>query len=94
MLASGDGALFHAVVYFDWVQHAPGKTRRAIPARRQFGLEAAYHHGVQFLAIDPDASGETLVVQQFQQRGEALCVAIMGGRREEQFVLKVRSEAA
>src|SRR5712692_1178950 len=86
--------LLRVVVYFDGFQHAPGKTRRAIPARRQFGFETADHHRVQLFAVNLDPPGETLVVQQFQQRGKALGVAVMGCRREKQLVLKVGSEAA
>src|SRR2546430_694441 len=82
------------VINFDGFQLALWKTRCAIPARRQFGFEAADHDGVQLLAVDLDAPGETLVVQQFQQRGKALGVAVMGRRREKQLVLIVRSEAA
>src|SRR5207248_6723639 len=56
--------------------------------------EAADHHRVQLFAVDLDTPGETLVVQQFQQRGKAFGVAVMGRRGEKQLVLKVRSEAA
>src|SRR5207244_12003600 len=49
--------LLHAVVHLDGFQLALWETRRAIPARRQFGLEAADHHGVQLSALDLDPSG-------------------------------------
>src|SRR5713101_6238745 len=87
-------AFLHAVVHLDGLQHALWKTRRTIPARRQFRFEAADHHRVQLFAVDLDPPGETLVVQQFQERGKALGVAVMGRRREKQLVLKVRREAA
>src|SRR5207244_1385881 len=73
--------------------HALWETRCAIPASRQFGFEAADHDGVQLFAVDLNAPGEALVVQQFQQRGKALGVAVMGRRGEKELVLKVRSEA-
>src|SRR5258708_4092479 len=75
-------------------RHPPRETRCAIPARRQFGFKAADHDGVQLFAVNLDPPGETLVVQQFQERGKALGVAVMGRRREKQLVLKVRREAA
>src|SRR5712692_7665911 len=86
--------LLRAVIHLDGFQQPPGKARHAIPARRQFGFKAADHDGVQLFAVNLDPPGETLVVQQFQERGKALGVAVMGRRREKQLVLKVRREAA
>ena len=40
------------------------------------------------------AAGEALVVEQLEQRGEALRVAVVRRRREEQPVLEVRRELA
>ena len=40
------------------------------------------------------APGETLVIQQFQQSGEALAIAVVRCGREEELVLKVWREAA
>ena len=46
------------------------------------------------VAVGRDAAGEALVVEQFQQRGEALRVAVVRRGREEQLVLEVRRERA
>ena len=44
------------------------------------------------LAVRVDAPGEALVVEQLQQRGERLLVAVVRGRGQEQPVLEVRRE--
>jgi hypothetical protein len=41
-----------------------------------------------------DTPGETLVIQQFQQSGEALAIAVVRRGREEEFMLEVWREAA
>ncbi len=89
-----DRSLFRRILHFERFKHAPGEARRAIPARRQLRLEAAYHHGLQLLAVNPDAAREALAVQQFQQGGKALGIAVMGRGREEKLVLEVRRDPA
>ena len=56
------------------------------------GLQAADHHPGQVLLVGLDASGEPLVVEQFQERRERFLEAVVRRRGEEEPVLEVRRE--
>ena len=58
----------------------------------QIALEATNHHLTQLFFIGQDVSGEALVVQQLQQRGEGFRVAVVRSCGEEQAMLEVRAD--
>ena len=61
-------------------------------------FESSDHDGIplphELLGIGGHATGEPLVVEQFEQGGEALGVAVVRGGREEEFVLEVGGQQA
>ena len=57
-------------------------------------LEPADHDRAELLdAADRDAAGEALGVEDLQKGGEAVAMAVVGGRREEQAIFEARSDA-
>jgi hypothetical protein len=57
-------------------------------------LEPADHDRAQLLdAADRDAAGEALGVEDLQEGREAVAVAVVGGRGEEQAILEARGDA-
>ena len=55
-------------------------------------LQPADHHGVPRRVVDGDAAAELLRVQHLEEGGEAVGVAVVGGRREEELVLEPGGE--
>ena len=94
VLAEGgvDGLLLLRVGDFQRLQHPLREPGRAVPLRRQLGLEPAHHDRIKLLAVGLGATGETLVVEQFEQGGEDFRVAVVRRGRQEQLVLKVRGQ--
>ena len=82
------------VMHLDRIDDALWVAGSAIPARRQFALEPAHHHGGQLLGVGPDATRETLVVEQLEQRRKGLGIPVVRGGREEQLVLEMRRNGA
>src|SRR5262249_54798672 len=62
---------------------------QTVPLWRKLALEAADHDRGELVAVRHDPTGEPLVVQHLQQGGEALRIAVVRGRREEEAVLEV-----
>jgi hypothetical protein len=60
----------------------------------QVALQATDHHLTQLLFVGEDVSGETLVVQQLQQRGEGFGVAVVRRGCQKQPMLEVRTDRA
>ena len=73
---------------------ALGKSPAAIPAQLEFGLHAPNHDGIELVAVRCHGAGKTLAVEQLQQGGEALAVAVVRGGGKEQLVLEMRAERA
>lgn len=84
-------ALFRRVGDFERLQGAPGVQGIAVRID-QIALQATDHHLTQALFVWEDVARETLVVEQFQQRGERLGVAVVWSRRQEQAMLEVRAD--
>jgi hypothetical protein len=67
------------------------EARRAVGVGRQLvaqlPLEPPHEHPGQLLGTRVDAAGEALRVEQLEQGGEALPVAVVRGGRQEQAVL-------
>ena len=74
--------LFVGIGHFQVLDHPLGKAPAAIPAQLEFGLHAPNHDGFQLVAVRRHGTGETLVVEQFQQGGEALPVAVVRAWRK------------
>ena len=86
------GPLLVGVRNLDRLQHPLREPGRAVPLRRQLRLQAPHHDRVELLAVGRRAAGEPLVVEQFEQRREALRVAVVRRGGQEQLVLEVRHE--
>ena len=71
-----------------------GEAPAAVPAQFQLRLHPPNHDGIQLIAVGGDGTGEALAVEQFQQSGKALPVAVVGGGGEEQLVLEMRGQQA
>src|SRR5437762_2331978 len=69
--------LGEGVVDLQVSQAAHRKAGAAVPAWRQLTLEPTHHHPCQLLLSRLDSAGETLVVEQLQQRSERLQVAVV-----------------
>ncbi len=67
---------------------APGVQRISLGIH-QVCLQPPHHDLRELLLVRQDVLGETLVVEQLEQRGEGLRVAVVWGRGEEQVVLEV-----
>src|SRR2546422_10575817 len=78
-----DIALLLGICNGDGIDGTLWEARRAIPFLRQFRFQAAYHDRVQLFVLWLHASSETLVVQQFQQSGAALAIAVVRRVMEE-----------
>ena len=79
---------------FERLNNALREAWRAVPARGEFTLEPAHHHGGELLRARGNAARESLVIKEFEQRGERFLVAVVRCGREEQLVLEVRREHA
>lgn len=55
----------------------------------QIALQTADHHLTKTIFVGEDVARETLVVEQFQQRGERLGVAVVRRRGQEETMLEV-----
>ena len=71
---------FLGVSDFQVPDHALGEAAATIPAQLQFRLHAPHHHRFQLGAIRGHGTGEALVIQEFQQGGEAFPIAIVRRR--------------
>ena len=80
--------------HFQRLHPALGKPGLPVPAFLQFRLHPPHHHRAQLFAARRHRTGEALVIQQFQQRREALPITVMRGRRQKQLVFKVRGQSA
>jgi hypothetical protein len=60
----------------------------------QVGFQAADHHGVKLARPDRNTAGEALRVENFEQAGERVEVAIGRRGRQEQPVLEASGEVA
>ena len=93
-----DSLLFLGVIDLQGFQHSFGEAVLAEVVLGEFRLEASDHDGIplpqELLGIGGHATGEPLVVEQFEQCGEALGVAVMWGGRQEELVLEVRRDQA
>lgn len=80
------------VVHFGVTEHPLGETGAAVPTLGQVPLEAANHGAIQLFVGGFDPAGETLVVQQLQEGGERLRVAVVRGGGEEEPMFAVGGE--
>ena len=76
----------------DRVELALGEARRPVETRRQLALHPTHHHLAESLVTGAHAPGEALVIEQFEQRGEALQVSVVRSSGEEQPMLEVRHD--
>ena len=74
-------------------ERAPRELVGAVPVL-DFALEAADHDGAQLGGVRSDAAREALVVEQFQECGEALLIAVVRGGGEEELVFEVLADFA
>src|ERR1017187_8237577 len=88
-----DALLFGGVFHRDVFERAPRELVGAVPVL-DFALEAADHDGAELGGLGGDAARETLVVEQFQEGGKALFVAIVRCGGEEELVLEVLADFA
>ena len=72
-------------------ERAPRELVGAVPVL-DFALQAADHDGTKLGGLGGDAARETLVVEEFQEGGKALLVAIVWGGGEEELVFEVLSD--
>ena len=93
-----DSLLLLGVIDLQGFQHPLRETVLAEVVLGEFRLEAPDHDGIplshELLGISRHATGEPLVVEQFEQGGEALGIAVVGRGREEEFVLEVGGQQA
>ena len=89
-----DLPLLVGVGNLDRLQDARRETADAQVVEGEAGiaLEATDHHRLQLLPIRRGSPREPLVVEQFQQRPEALLVAVVRRGRQEELVLEVRGQ--
>lgn len=81
----GDFEMFHAALR---------EPARAVPFQFQFGFHPSDHNSFKLGAVGPDGARESLIIEQFEQRGKTLSVPVVRRGREKQLVLEVRYERA
>src|ERR1035438_3553013 len=84
-------ALLIRVWHLQMLDDPLSKSPTSIPTKLEFGFHPANHHGLKLGAVRHD-SRKSLVVEKFEQRGEALSVAVMRCSGEEEFVFEVGSQ--
>ena len=67
---------------------------KATDAGADVFLEAADHDRIEILDAHLDAARESLRIENLQERGKTVGVAVVGGGRKEQAVLEARSDVA
>jgi hypothetical protein len=60
----------------------------------QVGFETPHHHGVEFARAHRDATCKALRVEDFEQAGEGVGVAVVWRRRQEQAMLETLGKPA
>ncbi len=71
-----------------------GAFRKRLTDGAQIRLEPPHHHGIAQLGIDRHPPDKALGIEQLEQRGKAVGVAVVRGRRQKQLVLKAGGEVA
>jgi hypothetical protein len=64
------------------------KPQTSIPTKLESGFHPADQHGLKLCAVWRD-SRKPLAVEKFEQRGEALSIAVMRRSGEEEYVLEM-----
>ncbi len=77
------------VLDLEGLELALRKAGSAVPPRGQLAFEPADHNPAELLLVRGDAAGEALGVEELEERGEALGVAVVGRGRKEELVLEV-----
>lgn len=80
--------LFLRIVHRYVFQHSAGEFVGIVPVF-DFALEPPDHDGTKLDRVRVERTGETLPVQQFEEGREALFVAVVGRRRQKEFVFEV-----
>ena len=88
--ASRSSSVYSTVQRFE----APHRVEPLALRVDEIALQPAHHHPGELLLGREDVAREALVVEQLEQRGERLGVAVVRRGGEEQLVLEVRREQA
>ena len=86
-----DLALLLGVVDFETFELALRKHRLAVRVD-DVALQSTNHDAVELFLVRHDGPGESLIIQQLQQRGEGLLVSVVGGSTQKQPMGKVWSK--